>query len=456
MQIAHNKLLPLVVVVLLVVAGALAMLGGDDAAVPAGAPMDEVPLPPTEPGADADTPQETLNTVVGGFRRMEKELAALRDENERLREQNRRADDMEARLRADLERNVQRSEARLRQERAQAQVQAALDADTASVPETATDGARRPGLADTGAANAPQPRLVLPPGYHLAAGADGQQGVVRTAAPAVAPPKAGKPEAPPDVPYFTIPENATLTGATAMTAVVGRVPVDGKVTDPMQFKVLLGPDNLAANGHYLPPNLAGIVASGIAVGDMTLSCSEGFIQSMTFVFADGSIQTVSERKGGGGSVEMGSAGTSNRLGYISDAYGNPCVAGRFVTNAPAYLTDIVGLKTLSLAAEAAAAAQTTTTTSALTGSSSTAVTGDTGRYVLGRAISGGTDEVTQWILRRMDNSFDAVVTGAGEQIVVHIEKQIPIDKKGDARRLDYGRADLAANTSRGDTYHGLH
>mgnify|MGYP000859473157 CR=1 FL=1 len=139
MQIAHNKLLPLIVVVLLVAAGALTMLGGDDEAIPAGAPMDEVPLPPTEPGADADTPQETLNTVVGGFGRMEKELAGLRDENERLREQNRRADDMEARLRADLERNVQRSEARLRQERAQAQVQAALDADAASLPETATE-----------------------------------------------------------------------------------------------------------------------------------------------------------------------------------------------------------------------------------------------------------------------------------------------------------------------------
>ena len=48
----------------------------------------------------------------------------IETENERLREQNRRADDMEARLRADLERNVQRIEARLRQERAQAQAQA--------------------------------------------------------------------------------------------------------------------------------------------------------------------------------------------------------------------------------------------------------------------------------------------------------------------------------------------
>jgi len=49
-------------------------------------------------------------------------------------------------------------------------------------------------------------------------------------------------------PVFTVPRNATLIGSTAMTALVGRVPVQGQVRDPMPFKVITGADNLAANG----------------------------------------------------------------------------------------------------------------------------------------------------------------------------------------------------------------
>ncbi|PLY14962.1 MAG: TIGR03752 family integrating conjugative element protein, partial [Sedimenticola sp.] len=48
-------------------------------------------------------------------------------------------------------------------------------------------------------------------------------------------------------PVYTVPRNATLIGSTAMTALVGRVPVQGQVRDPMPFKVITGADNLAAN-----------------------------------------------------------------------------------------------------------------------------------------------------------------------------------------------------------------
>ena len=51
-----------------------------------------------------------------------------------------------------------------------------------------------------------------------------------------------------------------------MTALIGRVPVDGTVNDPYPFKVLLGKDNLAANGIELP-EISGAVMSGTAQGD---------------------------------------------------------------------------------------------------------------------------------------------------------------------------------------------
>src|SRR3546814_4977341 len=74
-------------------------------------------------------------------------------------------------------------------------------------------------------------------------------------------------------------------GSIAMTALIGRVPVDGTVNDPYPFKVLIGPDNLTANGIDLP-EVAGAVVSGTASGDWTLSCVRGQVRSVTFVSSE--------------------------------------------------------------------------------------------------------------------------------------------------------------------------
>ena len=229
-----------------------------------------------------------------------------------------------------------------------------------------------------------------------------------------------------------------------------------------------GRNNLAANGHYLPRDLAGVVVSGIAIGDMNLSCSEGIVQSLTFVFNDGAIRTVSMRNngsissaagilGGQGAGQQSGLVQTPKLGYLSDAHGNPCIAGEFKTNAPEYLASVVGLKTLSLAGKAAALAETTTTSSAgvFGATNSSTVTGNRGRFILGEAASGATDEVTSWITRRMSNSFDAVVTTAGADVVVHIDRPIDIDKTADARYLDYGRDDTASSTLEKGSHHGF-
>src|SRR3546814_14472641 len=76
----------------------------------------------------------------------------------------------------------------------------------------------------------------------------------------------------------------------ARTALIGGVPIDGTVNDPYPFKVLIGLDNLTANGIDIP-DVAGAVVSGTASGDWTLSCVRGQIRSVTFVFQDGTIRT---------------------------------------------------------------------------------------------------------------------------------------------------------------------
>ncbi|MBC8946338.1 integrating conjugative element protein [Xenorhabdus indica] len=85
-------------------------------------------------------------------------------------------------------------------------------------------------------------------------------------------------------PVYTLPENATLVGSQAMTALLGRVPINGTVTDPYPFKILIGKDNLTANGIELP-EVEGAVVSGSASGDWTLSCVRGSGQFHHFCFS---------------------------------------------------------------------------------------------------------------------------------------------------------------------------
>ncbi len=229
---------------------------------------------------------------------------------------------------------------------------------------------------------------------------------------------------------YTVPRNATLIGSTAMTALVGRVPVQGQVRDPMPFKIITGADNLAANGLTVP-GVQGMVWSGTAIGDWTLSCVTGRLDSVTFVFEDGTIRTIS-----GDDRGNQSGGAEKPLGWISDEQGIPCITGERKTNAPAFLTQRIGVMAIQAAAEAAASAETTSVVSDA-GSVTSSVTGDTGTFVLGKTISGGSEEVTKWLQERQSQSFDAVFVPAGTRIAIHVDRELPIDLDTTGRKLTH-------------------
>lgn len=524
----QNRLIPLMAIVALLVVGFIfwRVARDGESSVPAGKSLDAVPAA-TEPAetarggflsaakntrtgktADADTPTETIRTLTAEVATMRNDMQQLADANRelhgRLAQTQLNKDQIKTEIKAELQ-STPASSAPTPPSAPPSGVPAPAGGGLAGLVGTLPSGfgfehAGAGALSGAGTEIAPPPRpasRVIPPrGVSIGKGPAGQATYTRAPAGTSQPARAGgadtlsaaplgepgaladsrpKHETPKgvkalkkDAPFYTIPENATLLGATALTAIVGRIPVDGRVHDPMQFKLLLGPQNLAANGHYLPRDLAGVVVSGIAIGDMNLSCSEGIVQSLTFVFNDGAIRTVSMRNngsissaagilGGQGAGQQSGLVQTPKLGYLSDAHGNPCIAGEFKTNAPEYLASVVGLKTLSLAGKAAALAETTTTSSAgvFGATNSSTVTGNRGRFILGEAASGATDEVTSWITRRMSNSFDAVVTLAGADVVVHIDRPIEIDKTTDARFLDYGRDDTARSTLDKGSRHGF-
>ena len=231
-------------------------------------------------------------------------------------------------------------------------------------------------------------------------------------------------------PAYTVPRNATLLGATAMTALLGRVPVRGAVRDPMPFKVITGHDNLAANG-LMVPGVEGMIWSGTAVGDWTLSCVTGRLESVTFVFDDGSIRTISTDD------RENQSGEANRpLGWISDARGIPCVSGQRKSNAAAFLTQRIGVSAIEAAAEAAAASNTTTVFRD-SGTITSNVGGDASKFVLGKTLANGSSEIAQWLLERQAQSFDAVFVPAGAKLAIHVDRELSIDLDPHGRRLSY-------------------
>lgn len=225
---------------------------------------------------------------------------------------------------------------------------------------------------------------------------------------------------------YTVPRNSTLMNSTAMTALIGRIPRGGTVDDPVPFKIIQGRDNLAANGHRIP-GVEAMIWSGTAFGDWNLSCVRGTLESVTFIFDDGTIRTLPDAKPAVGPGEPSdSSGDNEPLGWLSDARGYPCVTGEKVTNAPQYLASRAGLAGLAAAGEAIAAGETTTTVTD-EGTRIGTITGDQGRYVSGQVVSTGADEIVRWLIERQEQSFDAVVVPPGENVTLHVERELRID-----------------------------
>lgn len=248
-------------------------------------------------------------------------------------------------------------------------------------------------------------------------------------------------------PVYTVPENATLMGSVAMTALIGRVPVDGTVNDPYPFKVLVGPENLTANGIDLP-DVAGAVMSGTASGDWTLSCVRGQVESITFVFTDGTIRTVPQPK----AVASRNASTQSSnidkirggLGYLSDPYGIPCIAGERHSNAQQYL----GSQSLITAAGAGVATllgdEQNNSSVISSGGSTFGITNSTGNSALNSILSGGVSDIREWVNKLYGEAFAAVYVPPAAQVALHLDHEITIDyePKGRSVRHEKDHASL--------------
>lgn len=408
---------------------------------------------------DADLPADTVRTLTAQVQQMRGDLAAVRKENEELRQREGRiADDITNRLRPELsaQGNGAFNIVQQRLDKLEGEVRTPVGgAQGGGVPPQAAGGQPVAGLPPLppgraggagygsdlpvgmgfdgrpGAAAAGGDGLIWTRPLGRDAAAAGQQVATTTPPASLDPIPAPKPV----LPVYTINRDATLIGVTSMTALIGRIPVGEKLQDPMPFKLIVGADNLAANGITIP-GIQQMMMSGYAVGDPTLKCASGRITSATFVFDDGTIRTVSAEGAGSGGGRAG-GGEQQALGWISDERGVPCVSGELISNAGSYLAGRAAVALAQAAADAAAAAQTTTSVSGLTQGSTSTVTGDTGRFVLGRAGAGAAGEYGKWLDQRAAGAFDAIYVPPGARVAIHLDRQIDIDYDPAGRRVSH-------------------
>lgn len=436
----------------------------------------QVPLPQLTPeqlrelGIEGDTPQDTLNTLVGKLGEVQRQQGDIIKENRELKEENRKLQAGNGQLDQRIADAVSDAEERTQKALVQqkttltdqfnAMLAGLAPGGTSSSTTTAQTGGDIPvglGLEPgfSGGGNADGFRWVDPQDKVPAEQQGGQgqtphfatsflednpitreKNVLERNANHRQGLDNGQDDGPVD-PVYTLPENSTLVGSSAMTALLGRVPVNNKVTDPYPFKVMIGRDNLTANGIELP-EVEGAIVSGTASGDWTLSCVRGSVTSITFVFTDGTVRTLpapSDRTDNSGS-ENGGSGNGGSIGWLSDNSGIPCISGERKSNASSYLPTI-GLLALGTSAGDGLTASQYTNNTTDGGGITSALTGNAGQAVLGQALGGSFKEVAQWVKDRYGQTFDAVYVPPGAQVAVHITRQLNIDYAEKGRRVKY-------------------
>ena len=195
-----------------------------------------------------------------------------------------------------------------------------------------------------------------------------------------------------------------------------------------------------ANGHRVP-GVKDAIWSGYAVGVREESCVRGYIDTVTFVFEDGTIFTDSRNKTT--SVSKTTKVTES-LAYLTDPGGNQCIKGTLVSNASSYLRD----RSVAAFAEAMAAGYAsaqTTVDRASSGSLSAYVDGDVIKYGLGRGLSGSAAEVATYLRQRQENAFDVIYFPSDKTLQIMVEQQIEIDYDPAGRKVNYHYSQVTSN-----------
>ncbi|WP_119327766.1 hypothetical protein [Cysteiniphilum halobium] len=230
------------------------------------------------------------------------------------------------------------------------------------------------------------------------------------------------------IPYYRIPEGATVPDVKLMTSIQAEVPVNGQLVEqPFSFKAVIGRKAiLASRGVTLPPDLRGIIVEGYTWGNAQLSCARGYVTGMLFNWADGTYTYV------------GKSMTSNKrfdfnddvLATLSTANGDVCIHGTVVNNPAPVITNLALMGALSKGGDAVSSAS---QSQLVNGAGTIEITKNLASSIAGGLVSGGASQTNDWYKSRIGHIYDIVYIPAakGKKIAtvsLLINKDIVINK----------------------------
>ena len=259
---------------------------------------------------------------------------------------------------------------------------------------------------------------------------------------------ATKSKTPDKITYYTIPAGSDLNRVTLLSALIGEVPSDGKLMQPLfPFSAIISRgDLMASNGIALPEDIAGMKVSGYAIGVGSfldnISCVRAYVTAALFTFQDGHFAAI-------GTEQMTNTTdlvNNESLGYLTNSYGNPCIHGTYFTNAPRVLAAMMTSGGMQGLGNAISQWQMSYTNNANGASSSP--TGSFLPFAGGNALSEGTLKASDWLEKRIQGSFDMVFVPASNnhhpnQLILHITQTLKIDKELNGRTLNHASKQTA-------------
>ncbi|RMW25668.1 hypothetical protein ALO95_200200 [Pseudomonas syringae pv. antirrhini] len=127
------------------------------------------------------------------------------------------------------------------------------------------------------------------------------------------------------------------------------------------------------------------------------------------------------------------------MGWISDPYGIPCIAGDRRSNAKEY----IGSQTLITAAGAGVAtllnnSDDSSSSSVISSGGSTLGTQTTsGNQAVSQILNSGVNNVSDWMNKLYGQAFAAVYVKPGARVAIHIDQQLAIDYEIKGRKVKY-------------------
>lgn len=193
-------------------------------------------------GIEGDTPADTVATLVGQMKLWRKELETVKASNAALVQENQRLHEREQNTDSRINDAINRQQTNASEQ--QNELLSSLQTQIQQLKGNRTTDDSLAGLGiDEPEVASGEPLRWITPADALPTDKNGRPLQPALAFPSTMQNTAPQPETPPPAtvkPVYTLPQNSTLIGSVAMTALLGRIPLNGSVTDPYPFKVLIG------------------------------------------------------------------------------------------------------------------------------------------------------------------------------------------------------------------------